>query len=385
MQLHAQSQFEEAARLYREVLAADANHARANHFLGVLLHQRGENIEAERLLRRSIELRPDSAPFHNNFGDMLRTLGRTAESLAMFLRSAELEPKNPIPPLNIGMLLAMRQKVQETIPWLRKTLALKPDQPQATFLLGQALISFPESANEGIALLEKCVRWMPEDANLKFVLAAARGEAPPTAPAQLVQGIFDGYAETFEQHLVEELNYRGPELLRASVDRVTGGSKRRIDVLDLGCGTGLVGESFRDIAKTLIGVDLSPQMIEKARQKDLYDELEVGDAVAALQSRANRLDLIVAGDTLIYIGELSALFAAAAAALRAGGLFSFTVETFDGSTFRLTPARRYEHSHIYLRDVATKNGFAIALSEQVVIRRELGNEVPSSVYVLRRN
>tara|TARA_B110000090_G_C12987149_1_gene295156 strand:- start:115 stop:345 length:231 start_codon:yes stop_codon:yes gene_type:complete len=49
-----------------------------------------------------------------------------------------------------------------------------------------------------------------------------------------------------------------------------------LDVLDLGCGTGLAGAWLKDYAKTLTGVDLSESMVEVARKKMIYQSLTVG-------------------------------------------------------------------------------------------------------------
>ena len=47
-----------------------------------------------------------------------------------------------------------------------------------------------------------------------------------------------------------------------------------------------MGAALRDRTDRLTGVDLSPAMIAKARERDVYDDLIVGDAVALLDVRA---------------------------------------------------------------------------------------------------
>src|ERR1043165_1981245 len=83
------------------------------------------------------------------------------------------------------------------------------------------------------------------------ILAAGRGCAgdPGTlrAPAKFVERFFESYADNFDPHLVDTLEYPMPELLREMVLSAAPG--RRFDILDLGCGTGLCGGS-RDVAST---------------------------------------------------------------------------------------------------------------------------------------
>ena len=98
--------------------------------------------------------------------------------------------------------------------------------------------------------------------------------------AGYVRTLFDQYAADFEAALVERLAYRGPALLRAAVERTLRpptGTLRFAAMLDLGCGTGLAGETFRPNVGHLTGVDLSPAMVARAKSKDLYDRLATAD------------------------------------------------------------------------------------------------------------
>jgi SAM-dependent methyltransferase len=79
-----------------------------------------------------------------------------------------------------------------------------------------------------------------------------------------VCGIFDRCAGTFERILVKDLEYKTPELL---FDLVRPYLTEEMNVLDLGCGTGLGSQRYRPFAKRLIGVDASSKMLEKAAQK----------------------------------------------------------------------------------------------------------------------
>lgn len=49
-----------------------------------------------------------------------------------------------------------------------------------------------------------------------------------------------------------------------------------LDILDLGCGTGLIGSWFKDYARKLVGVDVSPTMLDMATKKGCYHELRRG-------------------------------------------------------------------------------------------------------------
>ncbi|HSV29503.1 MAG TPA: methyltransferase domain-containing protein, partial [Candidatus Omnitrophota bacterium] len=195
--------------------------------------------------------------------------------------------------------------------------------------------------------------------------------------------LFDDYADKFDAALVEKLDYRAPALLADALRR-TLGEVSGLQVMDAGCGTGLAAPVLRPLAAWLEGVDLSPAMVAKARQRGLYDELREGELVQALSDSATHFDLVVAADVLVYLGDLEPVMRAARKALAPGGAFAFTVERCDDvETYVLGAKSRYAHAEGYVRKVAEQAGFTVALLEQAVTRRDAGADVPGLVAVVR--
>jgi predicted TPR repeat methyltransferase len=124
-------------------------------------------------------------------------------------------------------------------------------------------------------------------------------------------------------------------------------------ILDLGCGTGLSGLAFKDLAARLDGVDLSPKMIEAAATRGIYNALRVGDIETVLAEAGQHYDVLLAADTLVYLGDLASVFAGVRGRLKQGGFFFFTVET-AGEGYELGPKRRYRHSERYIRQEAAR-------------------------------
>lgn len=199
-----------------------------------------------------------------------------------------------------------------------------------------------------------------------------------------VRTLFDQYAGRFDEALAR-LDYRGPELIHDALEAACARLGRPFAfgrALDLGCGTGLVGERLAGTVSRLEGVDLSPNMIEQARHRGGYDTLEVGDMLAFVEKQAaEAAELIFAGDAFCYLDDLAPLFQESARALQSGGLLAFTVETHDGEGVILRDTLRYAHAEAYVRERLAEAGVTLVSSEHASIRKEGTVPVPGLVVV----
>jgi len=210
------------------------------------------------------------------------------------------------------------------------------------------------------------------------------GENTPAMTAAYVRRLFDQQAASFDEALLQRLDYRGPEVVLDAVRSVAGMELRIGSMLDLGCGTGLGGAAFRPYADWLVGVDISPGMVAKAREKGFYDRLAVLDLQhflhAEVQSRA-QYHLVVAADVFVYVSDLVPITAAAARVLTPDGLFAFTVEVQSGDGVVLQQTLRYAHGAPHVRTAIADAGLNLVALNHVVARKEKGVPVPSLVVV----
>ena len=238
---------------------------------------------------------------------------------------------------------------------------------------------------EAVSQFREVLKLNPEDATAKHLVAALTGEAAPEhSSPDYVASLFDGYAGHFDDHLVKVLKYRGPEMLREALAEPD--KSKALDVLDLGCGTGLCGTVLRERARKLVGVDLSAKMLAKARERGIYDELIQGDVMIPLEAAQSAFDLIVAWDVFAYIGDLAPVFQAAKKALRGGGRLMFWVESNSGhdhKDFALRESGRFAHSGAYLSRIAQSAGFEEVSLSTTVARTDREKGIESLVVVLR--
>jgi len=142
-------------------------------------------------------------------------------------------------------------------------------------------------------------------------------------------------------------------------------------VVDLGCGTGLVGTALAVSGAEIIGVDLSPRMLQIAANCGAYTHLELGELVEVLgRMPADSVLTVLAADVFIYVGNLEAVFGEVARVLAPGGLFAMSVEGLDEGSYQLRPTGRYAQSADYLSRLSAQCGLHKRYLERTRIRRE---------------
>jgi len=268
--------------------------------------------------------------------------------------------------------------------------ALGQQQGEAALysVLGQAQQRLGRQA-EAAAAYAEAARLDPANAYLRHLAAAtaAAGTAPDRASDRYVAEVFDGYATRFEAALFA-LGYRVPGLILKLVEGqgFAPGGRHLGDVLDLGCGTGLMGAALHDmLGGRLVGVDLSAGMLAEARAKQVYTELHEAEITEFLARDGSGHDLILLSDVLCYFGPLGAPLAAAAARLNPGGLLALSVETGAGAQgWELQPSARYRHTPAHVEAAVAAAGLTLVEARAETLRWEHAEPVPGLLLLARR-
>ncbi len=96
------------------------------------------------------------------------------------------------------------------------------------------------------------------------------------------------------------------------------------------------------------------------------------------------LFIVNCADTLIYIGALEQVMAAARRCLRPKGVFAFSAEALPegfSNPFKLTMTGRYAHSGSYIREVMASAGFSETECRSVDLRKEGGATVRGYLFI----
>ena len=220
----------------------------------------------------------------------------------------------------------------------------------------------------------------PDDAYVRHLVTAG-GLLPEAdrAPPEYLRAVFDGYAERFDEHLLS-LGYRIPGAMRRCAIEWLREEPENVEspVLDLGCGTGLIGVAISGLPiGPVTGIDISERMLDEARRRAFYSELVQADVVTWLRDEHRTWGLVLAADMVCYFGSVDVLMAAVRAKLRPKGWFVFSIELSDdpSTDWRLERQGRYRHSLAYVTQAAERFAFVVRDVRQDVLRTEAGGPV----------
>ena len=235
------------------------------------------------------------------------------------------------------------------------------------------------------AAYERFLELETGDPEVTHILHALRDESPPArASDECIRHLYERFAPDYDRSMGDDLGFAAPRLLAEALEEHLGAPRAALDVLDMGCGTGLSGERLRPWARKLVGIDLSEDMLRLAATRGAHDELVRAELTGWLGQCSQRFELIVACDVLIYFGELAPILERAASLLCEGGMLAFTLELHDGASWALTDSGRYAHSAAHVRELARDADLHELRLDEVVLRQEYGAEVRGLRVVLAR-
>jgi len=421
--LHSSGQVEQAAQIYRDVLAQDPQQATALHYQGIVLYQQGQSQEGLAQIQLSCTLQPENAGWFNDLGNVLFALQQYESAAQAYVDALQINPNDHEVWNNLGAAQLQSNERDSAIEAFEQALFLAPDFAPALTHLGniyeaagdkltstayqcRAFVLPPLEGKSkemlGISFyflgrLQEAAAvyhlWMAEEPDnpiaAHMYAACSQAEVPGRASNSYIEKYFDRYAETFNTNLTDSLGYRGPELMRQALVQFAS-ADGQYDILDLGCGTGLCAPVLKPYARSLIGVDLSAKMLEQAHAYDAYDELIKQEICAYMATRRAAFDIVLAADTVIYFGDLYEVLHASFETVRPGGHVLFTIETIapdvplPAAGFYLHASGRYRHSAAYLTEVLARVGLQLQSITDVVLREEIRQPVAGMVVLAQR-
>lgn len=386
LQAYAAGRFEAAEQCYRSSLAVLPGRASTLINLAATQLKLGQAQHALASAEQVLGAEPGNAEALFHKACALTQLGLHREALAGYEKvlQGDVLPAGEIWLRHGQTLQALDQPVRALASYER-ALAADPALAQAWSNRGGILREMQRNEEAAEAFRQAIAHGADPELHRYYLASVTAQSVPQTAPAHYVESLFDDYAPDFDTHLVDVLGYQAHSTLVRQIEALGRGPFRR--ALDLGCGTGLCAPLLRPMTQSLAGVDLSGQMLDKARALGIYDRLEQADIVDYLQRAGERYDLVTAADVFIYVGSLEPVFAALAQAMEPNGIFCFSAESSgdEDADFKLLPSLRYAHSERYLRELATRHGFHMVQLLRAPIREDQREQIPGIFVYLERS
>jgi predicted TPR repeat methyltransferase len=334
-------------------LGDDPNDAARWNSKGGILAGMGRGDEALVSFDKALSIRPTFVEALCNRATLLLETGRLDAALAGFDAVLALQPKLAIGWNNRGNTLAKLHRFEEAVACYDSALALEPQFAEAA-----------ENRDFALFTLGRNVR----------------------SPAKYMRGLFDEFSSHYDETMLAKLGYRAHLELRDMATRVLPREAVPWRILDLGCGTGLAGMVFKDLAAggRMDGIDISPRMIEGARLRGIYDELILGDLETVLAQQGRSYNLMISADTMTYFGELEPVFAGVARRLEPGGFYLFASEAKEGEGWEQTKVHRFRHSEAYVRAQAERAGLQCIEIMPCTLRQEEHQPVPGFAVSLQK-
>ena len=333
---------------------------------------------------KALSIKPNYVEAHYNLGSANHKLGQLDLAVRSYKKVVEIEPE---------FALLHKNRILSVIYFFSKGLlpdainaleVLIKESPNDALLFNMTGGCYASQGKTDLAIkfYEKALILKPDYAIPKHMLNSLLGRTSKGPPKEYVKNLFDDYAERFNESLLNQLQYKLPFLIKEIILKLDSNITKFEKVIDLGCGTGLSGKGLRDISNNLTGIDISENMVTKARELGIYDNLIVGDIIETLSSSKEKYDLFMALDVLVYIGEVESIFNAVKNCCSKNALFIFSIEVQEGNDYSLLKSSRYAHSDNYILNIISDK-FKVLDSQDVKIRKERDTWIDGKIYIIQ--
>lgn len=380
--LRKQNALSDAMIAYQQLLKLAPEHFAARFHLACLFMQKEKIEEAIQEFLFIEKSQPNHFETQSNLAACYLKKGALTDAKLHYKKALNLMPNDSQLLFNLGVIDTQLGDIDNAIQHYQKAVRIDPDFFAAHNNLGVAFLAV-QHIPFALQHFKEAAKLQPENKSIHYTIQAlSQNQSLLSAPTEYITSLFDSYADHYEQHLITALDYQIPVHFQRILNQLHS-SKTSWDILDLGCGTGLCGTVVKAFAKSLVGVDLSEKMLEMATQKSIYDALECDEFNVFLKKKRNAYDLIIAGDALVYVGDLSILFQSVKQALRLKGLFLFNAEISENDDYKMNQSGRFSHQKKYIETLAKKNNLTIIHYEKAVTRMQNNAPVYGHLYVLQ--
>ena len=369
--------FEEALKKVNNLLKIKPNNADLHNNKGIILRALKKYNDALKCYKDAIIIDKNNPIYFNNRGNLYWDMGEEKLADKDYNKSLDINPKYYDALINLIKLRQYQELHEEAENLCLKALEINKNNNMAFKLLGISQIN-QKKIDLGIKNL-KISQKIKFDRSIEHQIDILKGKEVDTTPMEFIENTFDHYANKFDHHLINILNYSVPNFIEKELNLIDKKIKFE-NVIDLGCGTGLCGKFLKNKSSNLIGIDISPRILEKADKKNIYDKLICSNFIDYLKKTSSQFDLFVAADVFIYTGEISETFDLIKKRATKESYFIFSTETLNQGNYKLQESGRFSHSENYIKQKSIENSMILISKKDIKVRKEKNKWINGHLY-----
>jgi len=366
--LSAQEKNQEAVNHLIPLIKVQPKHLRAQFLLGKILIKEKLYKDADKHFQEIVKIQPNDKSILSSIINLLLENSRYEEAKRYCKLLLKLEPKNVETHYDLGLIAQSLGNRKRAIEYYHA--ALQIDESYFPAINNIALVYLAEHNPDAAKYyLTLGCELQPNNIELKQTFDALSQKSETNDEFNKIQQLFDSVADHYDEQLLTALEYQIPTRLMVLLKKYHP-KNAKWNILEIGCGTGILCSYLKPWAELITGVDLSPKMSEKAKEKSCYEEVVVSENGAFLRDKEALFDLIVSADVFVYQKELEEILSACYKGLKKKGIMAFTTEISRKEEVALQPSGRYCHSKQYLKKLAKKIGFKVLFIKKLPTRTQ---------------
>ncbi len=345
-------------------------------------------------LKQALEINPNHPQSHFSLSQYYQAkndLENAEKHLKLAITSENIHQANA--EYNYGVLEQQKNNFHEALLHYKQCLVINPEHFAACYN-SASIFQKIEDYQSAIKCYKEALKIKPDDTSCQYLLSTLSDNNEKkfiSTPKQYTENLFDSYADNFEKDLLVNLEYKTPEHLYnlfINYLKQNNFSNIKLNILDLGCGTGLIGEIFTQYTgfESITGVDLSQNMLNQAKKKNLYHDLIKSDINNFLSENINNtFNLITLADVLVYYGDLEELFTQIKTYLNSNNTTKYILFSVENEKttldYKLNKTGRFSHNVNYIRNILNKNNFCLISEEHCVLRKNKQESVAGILFL----
>ena len=312
----------------------------------------------------AIKCKNDQPEAYINLGKAHASLKEHSIAIRFFEQALKIEPSSHEAEYEMGLSLAALGKFVAVGRSFDAVLEIIPTHIKALIAQG---INYKKIENYELAKIcfESAIKQSPEDQHGAFLHLASMGfeQLPNKTPDHYLKNFYREKAKVWGQP--GNKGYRGHKSIAAALTKIQADAKVDV-ILDMGCGTGSLGTLINPFCRSLVGVDISADMLARASESSHYDILHEQSLGEHLFENTNKYDTIIAAAVLIHFNDLDPIFSLVKSSLVQRGVFIFSIFESDSEDVKLNSLLMYEHNQKYISKLAEKHDFEVIFEERAL-------------------